>query len=266
MESIKLQLGSSDNEEDVSADVIQKRVEDAEDAVRSVTAKIESMNERHNRHQSKLSALKQKTNSLMEQKLRLNDGLQQRGSLVQRKEDLEGLIDSAQADIQEWKMGLEPLIGKQIAAETAHSDAQKRRNVKMEEARKKVEELVNQTRSLANLDAEIQRWTSLGKEAELERGGAEVERLKREKAQLEERKEELSTKSGNMKLALSNCENEERNLRNNLKLIVNSTDRQVVTSELDRLTKELEGYKIQLLVNEIKRNETQLDTCKNKVI
>ena len=75
----------------------------------------------------------------------------------------------------------------------------------------------------------------------------------------------LQENSKKIELALSNCENEERNLRNNLKLIVNATERQIVKQELDDLTAVLETFKLHQLVKEIQGLEAQLERCKIKV-
>lgn len=116
-----------------------------------------------------------------------------------------------------------------------------------------------------SIEAELQRWISQGKETELKQSQAEVDRLAKEKAELETRKKSVATKVNSMQLALSNFENEERNLRNNLKLIVNTTDRRVVAEELERLGRELESYKVQQLVRDIKLQEGQLEACKDRV-
>jgi DNA repair exonuclease SbcCD ATPase subunit len=128
-----------------------------------------------------------------------------------------------------------------------------------------VEELLNQLRALASLDKEIEKWSADGKVAQLQHSQQEVERLKVEKLALEQRKMEIQENAKKIELALSNCENEERNLRNNLKLIVNTTDRQVVKQELDQLIATLETFKLQQLVKEIQRLEEQLERCKIRV-
>lgn len=128
-----------------------------------------------------------------------------------------------------------------------------------------VEELLNQLGALASLDKEIEKWSADGKVAQLQHSQQEVERLKVEKLALEQRKMEIQENAKKIELALSNCENEERNLRNNLKLIVNTTDRQVVKQELDQLIATLETFKLQQLVKEIQRLEEQLERCKIRV-
>ncbi len=125
--------------------------------------------------------------------------------------------------------------------------------------------MLNQLRALSSLDKEIEKWSADGKVAQLQHSQQEVERLKMEKLALEQRKMEIQEKAKKIELALSNCENEERNLRNNLKLIVNTTDRQVVKQELDQLTATLETFKLQQLVKEIQRLEEQLERCKIRV-
>jgi hypothetical protein len=124
---------------------------------------------------------------------------------------------------------------------------------------------LNQLRALASLDKEIEKWSADGKVAQLQHSQQEVERLKVEKLALEQRKMEIQENAKKIELALSNCENEERNLRNNLKLIVNTTDRQVVKQELDQLIATLETFKLQQLVKEIQRLEEQLERCKIRV-
>lgn len=140
IESIKTQLnasGSGGAEED-SVEAVQERVEQAEGALRRAAERIETLNDRLNKHQARLAGLKQTANQLMERKLRISDGLQQRGNLTERKSTLEDLIDMVRADVEEGKMDLEPLIVKQMAAQTAHSDGQKKRNMLLEQARNKV--------------------------------------------------------------------------------------------------------------------------------
>ena len=125
--------------------------------------------------------------------------------------------------------------------------------------------MLNQLRALASLDKEIEKWTTDDKVAQLNYSQQEVERLKMEKFVLEQRKKEIQENSKKIELALSNCENEERNLRNNLKLIVNTTDRQVVKKELDHLIALLETFKLHQLVKDIQGLETQLERCKIRV-
>ena len=113
-------------------------METAEAAWRSTAQNIESMNDRYNGHQAKLSQLQQNVNSLMERKLQLNDNLQQRGNLLERKTSLESDIDQARLDVETWKQQLEPKVTKHHEAREAYGDAQKRRNVLVDEARTKV--------------------------------------------------------------------------------------------------------------------------------
>ena len=121
---------------------------------------------------------------------------------------------------------------------------------------------MNQLRQLTNLDREIERWGNDGKDTEMKRSRQEVERLETEKLALEQRKKEIQQKASKLQLALSNCENEERNLRNNLKLILNTTERQVVRQELEHLNDTLEKFKLQQLVQDIKGIEAKLERCK----
>ena len=115
------------------------------------------------------------------------------------------------------------------------------------------------------MDKEIEKWDTDGKFGQLKHSQQDVERLKTEKLALEQRKKEIQENSKKIELALSNCENEERNLRNNLKLIVNATERQVVKQQLDDLTVVLETFKLHQLVKEIQGLEAQLERCKIRV-
>lgn len=115
------------------------------------------------------------------------------------------------------------------------------------------------------MDKEIEKWDTDGKFGQLKHSQQDVERLKTEKLALEQRKKEIQENSKKIELALSNCENEERNLRNNLKLIVNATERQIVKQELDDLTAVLETFKLHQLVKEIQGLEAQLERCKIRV-
>lgn len=265
VDSIQAQLGLSGSEGDLTVEEVQEQVEKAEATYRSTTQSIESMNERYNEHQSKLTQLQKNVNGLMERKLQLNNNLQQRGNFLERKSTLETDIEQALFDIEEWKQKLEPMVAKQLAAQAAHSDAQKRRSVLTEQARSKIEELLNQLRGLASLDKEIEKWGADGKVAQLRHSQQEVDRLKTEKLALEQRKKEIQEKIKKLELALSNCENEERNLRNNLKLIVNTTDREVVKQELEDFNSKLETFKLPQLIKEIQRLEGQLESCKIKL-
>lgn len=143
VDSIQAQLGLSGSEGDLTVEEVQEQVEKAEATYRSTTQSIESMNERYNEHQSKLTQLQKNVNGLMERKLQLNNNLQQRGNLLERKGTLETDIEQALFDIEEWKQKLEPMVAKQLAAQASHSDAQKRRSALTEQARSKVEILLD---------------------------------------------------------------------------------------------------------------------------
>lgn len=138
MDNIQAQLGLSGSDGGLTVEEVQQQVELAEVACRSTAQTIESMNDRYNRHQGNLAQLQQNVNRLMERKLQLNDNLQQRGNLLERKNSLEADIEQARLDVDEWKQQLEPMIAKQLAAQTTHSDAQKKRNILTEQARSKV--------------------------------------------------------------------------------------------------------------------------------
>ena len=128
-----------------------------------------------------------------------------------------------------------------------------------------VDELQHQQRQLAILDKEIDRWFSDGKEAELERGQQRVNHLEQMKITLDNRKAEIQKLVSDLRITLMNCENEERNLRNNLKLIQNQTEKEEIVRALQELKRSLDGYQIQNLTREIRRLEEQLDNCKLKV-
>ena len=120
-------------------------------------------------------------------------------------------------------------------------------------------------RQIDTLDKEIERWSSQGKEAELERSKQEVERLDKEKSSLEHRKLSVQKQISQLEQALINTENEERNLRNNLRLILNANERDVVRQAYEELKAKLAGYNLRQLVTDIKAYDEQLDTFKNRV-
>ena len=128
-----------------------------------------------------------------------------------------------------------------------------------------MEELLGQLRQLTALNKDVERWGEEGKALELKRSQQEVERLADEKSSLELKKNEIQQRESKLRMALSNCENEERNLRNNLKLILNTTERQVLRDQLREREVALEKYNTQRLVREIQEVQNQLDTCKMKV-
>lgn len=99
----------------------------------------------------------------------------------------------------------------------------------------------------------------------MERAQQEVDRLENRKTMLESSKKDAQKKVSNLNLALINCENEERNLRNNLKLIVNSAEKDAVVRELQGLGKTLEDYRVPQLIRDIQQLEDQLERCKLKV-
>ena len=68
-----------------------------------------------------------------------------------------------------------------------------------------------------------------------------------------------------LELALTNSENEERNLRNKLKLILNKQERDFVLRSSEDLKVKLEGYNLRKLVQEINGSSDQLDQYKNRV-
>ena len=71
-------------------------------------------------------------------KLQLGQNLQQRNTLMERRKALEQTVDGSRNDLEDWKARLQPLVAKQSAAQMAHTDAQKKRNAVLEQARSKV--------------------------------------------------------------------------------------------------------------------------------
>lgn len=138
VDNIQTQLGHSGAEGGLTVEEVQEQVEKAEASYRLTTQSIESMNEKYNGHQNKLTQLQQNVNRLMERKLQMNNNLQQRGNLLERKTTLEADIEKARLDVEEWKQNLQPMVTKQIAAQSTHVDAQKKRNVLTEQSRSKV--------------------------------------------------------------------------------------------------------------------------------
>jgi len=116
-----------------------------------------------------------------------------------------------------------------------------------------------------SLVGEINQWFSQGKDSEMERAQREVDRLEDRKVVLESNKRDGLKRISNLNLALMNCENEERNLRNNLKLIVNSTEKDLIVRELKELGMKLENYQVSQLTRDIHSLVEQLDRCKLKV-
>lgn len=128
-----------------------------------------------------------------------------------------------------------------------------------------VDDLDNYSRHLKVLEDEIRRWVDRGKEFELKRSREEVERLQNEASILETQKKEFQEKISDFQLALINFENEERNLRNNLKLIVNKTERNAEQAQLVRFNQQLEGLKVDELVREINQTTEKLERYNNHV-
>lgn len=117
---------------------VQMDVENAESACKKMQQLIEARQEEHNRRQSEVAELRQNVNRLTTTKLKLGHNLQQRQSLVERQRVLEQAVEQSRKDLESWKCQLQPLVAKQSAAQSAHLDAQKRRNVVLEQARNKV--------------------------------------------------------------------------------------------------------------------------------
>lgn len=115
------------------------------------------------------------------------------------------------------------------------------------------------------MEDEIHRWVNDGKESNLKRNKEEVDCLKREAEMMENQKKDLQEKISKSQLALNNFENEERNLRNNLKLIFNTTERNVVEAEHSKLMQHLERMKVDQLVRDIKQSEEKLERYRNHV-
>ena len=114
------------------------QVENAESACRMMQQQIEAKQDGHNRKQSEVAELRQNVNRLPATRLKLGQNLQLRESLVERRRALEHAVDQSRKDLENWKCQLQPLVAKQSEAQSAHSDAQKRRNVVLEQARSKV--------------------------------------------------------------------------------------------------------------------------------
>lgn len=138
VDNIHAQLGLSNTDSGLTVEEAQQQVENAESAYRSTTQCIESMNEQHLRHQSKLADLERNLNSLMQRKLQLNDSLQQRDSLLERKRVLMSDVENARINVEQWKEQLQPMVAKQLDAQAAHSEFQKKRSTLAENARAKV--------------------------------------------------------------------------------------------------------------------------------
>jgi len=138
VERAQRQLGSSSLNDNLSVDELQEKVEIEEGFCRDNTKEIESLNDRCNRHQSKLADLKERANRLMEEQLRLSNNLQQRGTLKERKELLEMDMDQARSKLEQSKRLLDPCLTKQSNAEKDHLAAQKKRDNELDQARKKV--------------------------------------------------------------------------------------------------------------------------------
>lgn len=125
--------------------------------------------------------------------------------------------------------------------------------------------MLNQLRQLSSLDKEIDKWQEDGKFVELKHSEKEVQRLEMEKLSLEQKKKEIQQKTSKLLLALSNCENEERNLRNNLKLILNTTERELIDKQLKELQLAFENFKVQYLVKEVTELEAKIEASKIRV-
>ena len=128
-----------------------------------------------------------------------------------------------------------------------------------------LDELHNQQRQLNSLAGEIDQWFSRGKSSEIERAQHEVDRLATRKLTLDSSKRETEKKVSNLNLALMNCENEDRNLRNNLKLRLNRTEKDIARNDLQALNKSLDDFQVQQLIRNIQRLEEKLERCKLKV-
>jgi len=264
IESVQTQLGPSTAESNLKVEDVQLQVENAESACRTTQQQIERSQELNNQQQNKITELKQNVNRLTGSKLQLSHQLQQRSSLMERRQALQLGVDQATSDLHDWNLRLEPLITKQVQAKTAHTDAQRNRNTVLEHARTKVNELHHQQHQLNGLAAEIDQWFSRGKNSEMERAKEDVDRLEARKVALESSRRDMQKKVSNLTLALVNCENEERNLRNNLKLIANGTEKNVIVAELQGLGRNLESYQVSQLVRDIHKLEEQLEHCKLK--
>lgn len=131
-------LGFSSLNDSLTVDELQEKVEIEEGFCRDKTKEIENLNDRCNRHLSKLADLKERANRLMEEQLRLSNNLQQRGILMERKGTLEGDLESARFKLDESKRLLDPCLTKHANAEKALIEAQNNRDHELDEARKKV--------------------------------------------------------------------------------------------------------------------------------
>lgn len=113
-------------------------MESVEAQLRSASHRLDALNNRYNAHQRKLAELKQTANQLMERKLQLDNALQQRGTLVERREHLETEIEQNRSELEECKRQLQPRQETRTKAEAAFLDAQKSHSRLLNEVKKKV--------------------------------------------------------------------------------------------------------------------------------
>lgn len=138
IESLQAQLGPSTTESNLKVEDVQLQVENAESACKITQQQIEQSQELNNQQQNKITAMKQNVNRLTESKLQLSHELQQRSSLVEKRQALQLSVDQANNDLENWKIRLQPLVAKQAQAKTAHADAQRNHSNILEHARVKV--------------------------------------------------------------------------------------------------------------------------------
>ncbi|KAG8306061.1 DNA repair protein rad50 [Homalodisca vitripennis] len=230
--------------------------------VQMLRKSLQSLQERRNRHNQQLHQLQSEKNSIVEQQLKIQGGVQQKKQLEDKLCELQAQeivlleeFDQITDQIQPVSDRLEAAIREKEQARLAHKQ-------KLDTERNRVNKLVRQCDDVRKIQESITKYEKSGGADRLSATKQTITRLAGDKETVLENKKQLQDQINEVKTNLNNQQVRQRELDDNLKLRQKREEEKGVNEEILALSTKIGGMDLQKVIKEKedlrKREETIL--------
>uniref|UniRef100_A0A1B6KQF5 Zinc-hook domain-containing protein n=1 Tax=Graphocephala atropunctata TaxID=36148 RepID=A0A1B6KQF5_9HEMI len=231
--------------------------------VQMLRKSLQSLQERRNRHNQQLHQLQSEKNSIVEQQLKIQGGVQQKKQLEDKLYELQAqeivLLEEyshINEQIQPVSDRLETAIRDKELARTAHKQ-------KLDAERNRVNKLVRQCDEIRKIQEAITKYEKSGGSERLSATKQTITRLVADKETVLDNKKQLQDQINDLKANLNNQQVRQRELDDNLKLRQKREEEKGVNAEILALSTKIGGMDIQKVIKEKEQLKKKEETILN---
>eukprot|EP00112_Aurelia_sp_Birch-Aquarium-sp1_P008322 Seg1913.8 transcript_id=Seg1913.8/GoldUCD/mRNA.D3Y31 product="DNA repair protein RAD50" protein_id=Seg1913.8/GoldUCD/D3Y31 len=221
---------------------LTNEIQEAQEKVDSIERKLELKRNQMMEYNRQCSVLERSVNEWTSQKLDITSKLQRRSQLEEQKAELSSANNSFEREIREAEKQLDPIKRSLAELEEKKAEIERNKEKHNEETRNSMDAIKFNGNKVRELNSEINRYISDGKELALQENNEAVTEIEEQNKKFEREKERLSTDLAKIRKEVDTQKTRGRELEDNILLFKAESEIRQAEREISDLRKELSKY------------------------